>query len=193
MAAVCAACIVVLISSSLLLAQNSAPSAQTARASAKPEAWTPNDMVFMDIADQFRISPDGKWALWVKTSPDVAKDSRATFLMLSSLENGTQVQLTREINDVTQPRWSPDGTRIAFISSHALPEGGAGDPHIWLINPSGGEPWPASSIDSRVRHFEWQDDNAIIFSAPEDPSLTETQIQAKKDDTQGGGDDAHAG
>jgi dipeptidyl aminopeptidase/acylaminoacyl peptidase len=174
-----------------LSAQGGAATA-AASAGSKPKRWTPEDMVFVDIADQFRISPDEKWTLWVKTTPDIAKDGRATNLMLSSLEDSREIPLTRDFNDVSQPRWSPDGTRIAFISGHALPGASAsGAPHIWLISLSGGEPWPAATIDSRVRHFEWQNDDTIIFSAPEDPSFNESQIQAKKDDSIVVDDDTH--
>ena len=28
--------------------------------------WTPEDIVYQEDAGQFRISPDGKFALWVK-------------------------------------------------------------------------------------------------------------------------------
>lgn len=168
-------------------------SATAAEPSVSKKPWTPEDMVFVDIADQFRVSPDGKWALWVKTTPHIATDGRATNLMLSSMEDSREIQLTRDFNDVSQPRWSPDGTRIAFLSGHALPgESAPGAPHIWLINPFGGEPWPAGATDSRVRHFEWQNDDAIVFSAPEDPSLEESQVKSKKDDSIVVDDDAHA-
>jgi hypothetical protein len=41
-------------------AQTSLSSAAAAPATQTPSAWTPEDMVFFDIADQFRISPTGK-------------------------------------------------------------------------------------------------------------------------------------
>src|ERR1700722_2451710 len=176
---------------SMLAAQTPAPAAPAAPSSANP--WIPEDFVFMDQADQFRISPDGAWALWVKVAPDAKRDTRASFLMLSSMTSGAEIQLTREFNDVSQPRWSPDGKYIAFGSGHALPESdaGAGKPHIWLINPFGGEPWPASTADLRIQHFEWQDNDALILSASEAPSLFENETHAKKDDTNVVDDDQH--
>jgi dipeptidyl aminopeptidase/acylaminoacyl peptidase len=157
-------------------------------------AWQPEDMVFFDLADQFRISPDGKWVLWVKTVPDRKKDGRATLLMLSSMLHSEEIQLTREFDDVTQPRWSPDGELIAFLSHHGLPDAApdAGKPHIWLINPFGGEPWPALSTDFRLKHFEWRNDDSIVFSAAEEPSLYESQTKEKKDDSDVVDDTEHA-
>ncbi|HUJ30233.1 MAG TPA: prolyl oligopeptidase family serine peptidase [Candidatus Acidoferrum sp.] len=175
-----------------LHAQTNTPAAPPTPSAARVNAWTPEDMVFFDVADQFRISPDGKWALWVKTVPDKKKDSRATQLMLSSMVDSAEIQLTREIDNVSQPRWSPDGKRIAFLSSRALPDAGAGKPHIWLINPFGGEPWPALPSDLRLKHFEWQDNDTIIFSAADDFSLYESQAEEKKDDTNVVDDAEHA-
>ena len=68
---------------SMLAAQTPAPAAPAAPSTANP--WIPEDFVFMDQADQFRISPDGAWALWVKVAPDAKRDTRASFLMLSSM------------------------------------------------------------------------------------------------------------
>lgn len=177
-----------------LLAQNSSREVAPASATSKAGQWTPENMVYFDLAGEFRISPDGKWALWVKTTPDFKTDGRARNLMLSSLEDGREIPLTRDFDDVAQPRWSPDGKQIAFISSHAFPNGasGSGKSHIWMINPSGGEPWPVTAVENRVRRFEWLSDDAILFSAAEEPSLHELQTQAQKDDSTVLDDDAHA-
>lgn len=177
--------LLLLLAGATVKAQNEKRATVDAATKPRETAWTAEDMVFFDVADQFRISPDGKLVLWVKTVPDKKKDSRSTRLMLSSMADSSEIQLTREEDSVAQPRWSPDGKRIAFLSSRALPGGtsGPGKQHIWLINPFGGEPWPAFSKDMRLRHFEWRDNDTIIFSAAEDQSLYESQAEEKKDDT----------
>jgi dipeptidyl aminopeptidase/acylaminoacyl peptidase len=180
----------VLLSAPLVVFAQSNPFA--ANSSAK-NLWTPHDVLSIEVADQFRISPDGKWALWTKMSPDPAKDGRVTNLMLSSLQDSSQLQLTREFDDVSQARWSPDGKKIAFISRHPLPgsSAGPGKPHIWLINPFGGEPWPATLADDAVNNLEWQGDDAIVFSAAESPTLHQNTIQGQKDDSTVVDDDDH--
>jgi dipeptidyl aminopeptidase/acylaminoacyl peptidase len=171
--------------SSSVLAQTSLSSATAAPTTQTPSSWTPEDMVFFDTADQFRISPTGKWTLWLKTVPDKKSDSRISQLMLSSMTDSTETQLTRERDNIVQPRWSPDGKLIAFLSSRVLPDGASGreNTHIWIINPFGGEPWPVLTSDLRIRHFEWLGSDTIILSAAEDRSLHESQTDEKKDDT----------
>src|SRR5574340_631660 len=67
-----------------LFAQNGAKEVSPPTANSKSGQWTPEKMVYFDLAGEFRISPDGKWALWVKTTPDFKTDGRARNLMLSS-------------------------------------------------------------------------------------------------------------
>ena len=93
---------------------------------ANKNQWTPEDIVYQEDAGQFRISPDGKFALWVKGTADKDKDLRVGNLYLSNLSDGKAVQLTRGADEISNPRWSPSGEMIAYLSSHALREAQAG-------------------------------------------------------------------
>src|SRR5271169_2019350 len=164
--------------------------AQTAADAAKPDAskknrWTPEDVVYQEDAGQFRISPDGKSALWVKNTADKEKDLRISNLYLSNLNDGKEVQLTRGTDEVSQPRWSPSGDTIAFLSTHALPKPkpDMAPTQLWLMNASGGEPWAVTDFERGIQQFEWLDNDTIIFSAEEDPTLYERQTKERKDDS----------
>ena len=87
---------------------------------AKKSPWKPEDVIFTDSASGFRISPDGKWVVWVKADKD--KDARISNLFLSSLTEKKEIQLTRGSDTVAGPRWSPSGEMIAFLSTRALPK-----------------------------------------------------------------------
>src|SRR5947209_15691216 len=41
---------------------------------APKEPWKPEDIIYGESAGQFRVSPDGKWAVWVKSSGNKEKD-----------------------------------------------------------------------------------------------------------------------
>ena len=96
--------------------------AKPAGAPAKKSPWKPEDVIFTDSASGFRISPDGKWVVWVKGTGDKDKDARVSNLFLSSLTEKKEIQLTRGTDNVSQPRWSPSGETIAFLSTRALPK-----------------------------------------------------------------------
>src|SRR6202453_2152230 len=59
--------------------------ADDAKPAAKKEQWKPEDFIFSDAVAQYRVSPDGKWLAWSKSSGDKDKDLRISNLYLSSL------------------------------------------------------------------------------------------------------------
>jgi dipeptidyl aminopeptidase/acylaminoacyl peptidase len=173
--------------------------AEASTSAAKPDAakknhWTAEDVVYQEDAEQFRISPDGRSALWVKGTADKEKDLRVSNLYLSNLSDGKELQLTRETDEVSHPRWSPSGETIAFLSTHALPKPkpDLAPTQLWLMNAAGGEPWAVTEFERGIRQFEWLDNDTIIFSAEEDPSLYERQTKERKDDSNVVDDTAHS-
>jgi dipeptidyl aminopeptidase/acylaminoacyl peptidase len=173
--------------------------AEASTSAAKPDAakknhWTAEDVVYQEDAEQFRISPDGRSALWVKGTADKEKDLRVSNLYLSNLSDGKEVQLTRGTDEVSHPRWSPSGETIAFLSTHALPKPkpDLAPTQLWLMNAAGGEPWAVTEFERGIRQFEWLDNDTIIFSAEEDPSLYERQTKERKDDSNVVDDTAHS-
>ena len=151
----------------------------------KPE-WTVEDILLSESASQFRISPDGRWAVWVKSQMDKERGEQASDLWLSSLTEKKELQLTRGTVTHASPRWSPDGHLISFLSTRPLPKPKEelARSQLWLMNPWGGEPWHLTEFERGIRAYAWKDKDTIVLAAPEDPTHDERTRKEKKDTSQ---------
>src|SRR6202140_2598441 len=177
-----------------ILAAAHATGADDEKPPATKEAWKPEDFIYGESAGQFRISPDAKWVVWVKTTGDKEKDLRVSNLILSSLTESREIPLTRGSDNTTQPRWPPEGEWIAFTSTRARPKPkpDTAPMQIWLINAHGGEPWALTELAHAPKRLEWLDKDTLIYSAEEDPALYEQELKKKKDDSEVVDDADHA-
>ena len=139
---------------------------------------TVDDIVNIEFAGEFDISPDGKWVVWVKTSPDKEKSRRKTNIFLSSTEDTTVLEITRSTKNDHSPKFSPDGSRLAYLSRLDKSK-----TQIYLYDIRGGEPKKITSVPNGVNQFAWRDDNEIVFSAREDSTRYEQKLKKAKDTT----------
>ena len=167
--------------------RNSSAQDSAETSAAKKEPWKPEDVIYAEsAAPQTRISPDARWLVWVKSTGDKDKDLRVSNLILSSLTENKEIQLTRGSDNNGQPQWSPDGQLIVFTSNRARfgAKPDTAPVQIWLINAHGGEPWVLTELARPPRRVDWIDKDTIIFSAQEDPALYEQEMKKKKDDSE---------
>ena len=94
-------------------------------------------------------SPDGKWLLYVLSTPDWSQAKSQSDIYLVSVKDGLtstrQMTFTKDKNE-TSPRWSRDGKFFAFLSNRDAPSapsgGGPGSTaqnQIYIMRPDGGE------------------------------------------------------
>jgi len=117
---------------------------------------TPEDYyAFENIADP-HISPDGKQVAYVLTVVDQKKNRRDNSIWLVSIDGKTAPRrLSAEGFNSNSPRWSPDGTRLAFLSSR---EGEGTRPQICMLNMNGGEAQVLTHMKNGVNAFQWSPD-----------------------------------
>ncbi|MCC2032056.1 S9 family peptidase [Microbacterium allomyrinae] len=106
------------------------------------------------------IAPDGSFAVFATSRPDLAANHSVGQLWRIELPDGTPRRLTRGIAD-SRPAVSPDGTRIAFVRGDAK-----GKPQVHVLVAAGGEPVQATDAVLGVEDFAWSPDGArLAFTA----------------------------
>ncbi|MCG7534358.1 S9 family peptidase [Pseudoalteromonas sp. OOF1S-7] len=74
------------------------------------------DIFELEYASDPQISPNGEQVVYVRNSNDVMKDAKRQNLWLVDAKTGAQSPLFSDENRYYQPRWSPDGSKVAFLS-----------------------------------------------------------------------------
>jgi dipeptidyl aminopeptidase/acylaminoacyl peptidase len=140
----------------------------------------PDDMLRFRFLDDAQLSPDGRRVAYTVSHVDLEKDRDILTIWLLTLETGETRQLTGGMARDTNPRWSPDGRRIAFVREPLDAGRGASKKgkkaQIYLIAVDGGEPRLLTDASQGVGGGpEWSPDgNWIAFTAgpagePRDP------------------------
>ena len=96
------------------------------------------DLFGLEMASDPQISPDGRTIAYVRRSNDIMTDRARSTIWLVDTATGAQQPLVAGPGTHGSPRWSPDGTRLAFVSTD-----GAGAPQLSVR-------WMASGATARV-------------------------------------------
>jgi dipeptidyl aminopeptidase/acylaminoacyl peptidase len=91
-------------------------SALPAPAQMPPDRLAASDIFNLQFANDPQISPDGKKIVYVRSFGDVMTDKRYSNLWVINFDGSENRALTSGNYSDESPRWSPDGTRIAFVS-----------------------------------------------------------------------------
>ncbi|MGA9307504.1 MAG: hypothetical protein WBW31_19050, partial [Candidatus Sulfotelmatobacter sp.] len=130
------------------------------------------------------ISPDGNSVVIVTERADWNQKIFRDDLWLYRAD--TLIQLTQSGHD-SEPKWSPDGRWIAFLSERktsAEKDSDSDDDsdkdsdkevsQLYVISPAGGEAIPLTQGDEEVHTFSWSADSRTIYLATRNP-WTKTQ------------------
>jgi dipeptidyl aminopeptidase/acylaminoacyl peptidase len=130
---------------------------------------TPQDILGVKTIAAAEISPNGEWIAYIVRVPRAAGDKAGgdyQEMYVVSVKTGeTRPFVTGKVS-IRSPRWSPDGSSIAFLRKKDDKD----KTQVWTIPADGGEASQATRAESDVIAFRWHPQDrsiAYIASTPE--------------------------
>ncbi|MDQ3871636.1 MAG: hypothetical protein M3301_08495, partial [Chloroflexota bacterium] len=145
-----------------------------------PRAPRPDDLYALRVPTDVRISPDGSRVVFAVRAVGPRKDAYRSALWLAPADGSSAArQLTLGAKTDGNPRWSPDGRTLAFLSDRGaiLEAGGAGEKagpaeltrdgtvQVWLLPTDGGEARQVTRLPRDVTDLAWSPDGKSLCLA----------------------------
>jgi dipeptidyl aminopeptidase/acylaminoacyl peptidase len=124
-----------------------------------------------------RISPDGKRIAVIVATPDWATDKSEQQLDLVDVASGARRALTWKREDISSPRWSADGTRLAFLAKDAASK----QTQLFVLPMDGGEAQRLTETKRGVDSYSWSPDGSRLAFVTEDEPANAKAIKAHDD------------
>lgn len=116
----------------------------------------PDDLLSHILVSDPQVSPDGTRVIFTRKHIG-EKNDYVTNLWMVETNTGNPAQFTSGGKD-SAARWSPDGTKIAFISGREKP-----NPQIFLIGADGGEAFKLTNFpEGSIAEYKWSPDGAKL-------------------------------
>jgi dipeptidyl aminopeptidase/acylaminoacyl peptidase len=139
-----------------------------------------------NLADP-QLSPDGKQILFALGKADWKANTRISHIWRINTDGTGLIQMTNGAKGESSPRWSPDGTTIAFLARRSsvsgASDGGEEMTQIFLLGNLGGEARQLTRHATSVSNIRWfPSGDAIYFLASDPKTAEEKEREKQKDD-----------
>ena len=124
---------------------------------AQKRAITFAEYIALKAVSDPQLSPDGKWVAYTVSTPSLEDNRNVARIWVAEVATGKTRQVTNGPGSDRQPRWSPDGKSVVFISTR---EGGA---QVWLLPIAGGDARKVSSLADGASDPLWLPDGSGLL------------------------------
>lgn len=158
----------------LLLVLALSPAPQSMRAAEK-RGFHPDDIYQLQAVSDPRLSPDGKAVAFVVSTIDRKQNRRLSAIWTAASDGSTPAAPFTTAQSSRNPRWSPDGRWLAFLSARPDADAPAAAPaprtqvHLLRVD-GGGEARRLTTLKEGVDDFSWSPDGAAIVCVGRVPS-----------------------
>jgi dipeptidyl aminopeptidase/acylaminoacyl peptidase len=118
--------------------------------------FTGSDLFDLEVATDPQISPDGRTIAYVRKSNDIMTDKARSTVWLVDVATGQQRPLLAGSGSYSSPRWSPDGSRLAYVAA----EGGS--PQLYVRWMGSGESARITGLPDSPDSLAWSPDGRRI-------------------------------
>ncbi|MBX3292702.1 MAG: S9 family peptidase [Acidobacteria bacterium] len=135
--------------------------------------FTVNDMLTLKRVGYPELSPDGKTIAYTIGTVDKEANRVTNQIFTVNIDGSGKRQITTGTGSSSSPKWSPDGTRIAFVT------GG----QIWTMSPEGDDRVQVTNISSGAAGPVWSSDGKwIAFSSEVYPECPDDACNKAEDE-----------
>jgi len=152
-------------------------SATYSKTTTKKHNFSVHDLLAMDRISDIQLSPDEQYIAFVLRKTDLDTNKGRTDIWLLNITNKKLKQFTSNKESDYNPRWSPSGKNIYFISTRS------GSPQIWVKSIDISEPKQITDLPLSVGNLIVSPDgNKIAFTMEVFPKLSYEETKNKLDE-----------
>src|SRR5947199_237535 len=119
---------------------------------------TPEDLTRILFVTDPQISPDGRRVAFVVTSLSEERDEYLANIWIVDAAGGAPRRFTAGPRRDIEPRWSPDGAQLAFLSERAPKD----KLQLYVVPADGGEPTKLTALEHGVSSLAWSPDGSRL-------------------------------